>query len=371
MSARRRVIGVELSRCAAALLAGVLAGVGCSPGHILARQMIRPPNALPTWLAPEPRVEVELPALREHLARATVEVGPPPAQLDLRWLEPGDYQTRPQTRSRAGRKRKVFELRVQARLPPKPLPGVPPARGTVFLLHGYGLNLAGMVPWALVLAEAGYRPVLVDLRGHGASTGKRFTLGLVEAEDLRQTLDALTARGLVEGPVAALGESFGAALALRWAARDARVHAVVALAPYAELAPAVQGLAAEYIPWFPRAWVRSALRRLPGLLGVSPEALDTTPWVSGLETPVLYVAAGQDRIAPPQAVARLARLQPGPARYLPIWQAGHEDLPYHFEALRRPVLDWLETHLQPEASDATQTKRYSGPEPIPVNPPAR
>jgi pimeloyl-ACP methyl ester carboxylesterase len=48
-----------------------------------------------------------------------------------------------------------------------------------------------MLPAAKELAEAGYRAVLVDLRGHGRSTGKYTTFGVQAAKDLSQVIDAL------------------------------------------------------------------------------------------------------------------------------------------------------------------------------------
>ena len=53
-------------------------------------------------------------------------------------------------------------------------------RGTVILLHGYGLAQFAMVPWAIRLAQSGWRCVLVDLRGHGKSTGKKVYFGTRE-----------------------------------------------------------------------------------------------------------------------------------------------------------------------------------------------
>jgi alpha-beta hydrolase superfamily lysophospholipase len=345
MIATRGAAGRRRAWCCAGLLAALL-GAGCSPGRVLARQMVRAPNTIPSWLAPMARVEYVLPVLDNHLARATVEVGPPPARLHVRLLAPGDYQTRVRNTHRTVGRRQVFTFRVSARLPPRPWPADVPLRGTVFLLHGYGVSLESMLPWALVLAEAGYQPVLVDLRGHGRSGGKRVSLGLVEIRDLRQVLGHLLARGDAPEPVGALGESYGAALALRWAAQDERVRAVVAFAPYAELEPAIRGLAADYVPWLPQAWVRQAVRQLPGRFGVRATALDTTPFVAGLGTPTLFVAAGEDPIAPPPVVARLARLHAGPTKYLTVPLARHESLPYHFDELRQPVLDWLDAYLR-------------------------
>jgi pimeloyl-ACP methyl ester carboxylesterase len=63
-----------------------------------------------------------------------------------------------------------------------------PPHSTIILLHGYGENKYTMVPWAFALGKAGYRTVLVDFRGHGASTGQYTTYGILETRDIEQLL---------------------------------------------------------------------------------------------------------------------------------------------------------------------------------------
>src|SRR5215831_9206830 len=92
-----------------------------------------------------------------------VDVGPPAASLSLQIVEPRS------------------------------------AAGTVFVLHGIRAAKQWMRGWGTMLADAGYRAVLVDLRGHGRSTGDFMSYGVVEARDLSQALDALERRGLVTG----------------------------------------------------------------------------------------------------------------------------------------------------------------------------
>lgn len=67
---------------------------------------------------------------------------------------------------------------------------------TVILLHGYGMTKESMSPWGFVLAQAGYRVIALDLRGHGMSSGARIGFGKYEVPDLRQALDYLLAHGL-------------------------------------------------------------------------------------------------------------------------------------------------------------------------------
>ena len=58
--------------------------------------------------------------------------------------------------------------------------------------------------------------------------------------DLAQCLDALEQRGICKGPVGALGISYGAVLALQWAAVDPRVQSVIAISPYLDPGTAME-----------------------------------------------------------------------------------------------------------------------------------
>lgn len=325
----------------------LLAALGCSPGRYLAGRFLKAPNTYPTWIAPAPRVLFDYDTkLATGLPTRTIEVGPPAAALHVVLVEPADYSLRVDSmdRQRGRKEQTVVSVRVQ--LPGEPLPGARAPKGTVVILHGYGVDSDSMLPWALTVAEAGYRAVLVDLRGHGQSTGKRIYFGVVETGDLRGLLDRLIRTGDVTRPVAAMGESFGAALALRWAADDPRVRAVVAMAPYAEFGPAAVGLRDEYVSWLPAGWARSIAYWLPRLLAVPGDGLDTTPFVERSRVATFFIAAGHDPIAPAPTVARLARLAPGPVQYRAVLSARHETLPYKLRELRTPVLEWLDTYCQ-------------------------
>ena len=86
-------------------------------------------------------------------------------------------------------------------------------RGTVLLLHGIRDTKRSLLGVAERLAENGFRAVLVDLRGHGHSTGDWLSYGPREGADLQQVLDALAQRGELALPVGAYGTSYGGAAA--------------------------------------------------------------------------------------------------------------------------------------------------------------
>jgi dipeptidyl aminopeptidase/acylaminoacyl peptidase len=102
----------------------------------------------------------------------------------------------------------------------------------VVLLHGYPANKADLLPLATAL-HGRFALLLLDFRYFGESGGRATTLGLREARDVRRALDFLVERGYTR--IGAFGYSLGGAVALLAAADDARIRAVAAWAPFADL----------------------------------------------------------------------------------------------------------------------------------------
>ena len=279
---------------------------------------------------------------RDRATEATAGgAGPPAATLCYRVIEPAQYQGSVTSSNWLADGKRQFQFSFSATVPAPANAWTAAPRGTVFLLHGYGLAQFSLAPWALRLAEDGWQCVLVDLRGHGRSTGKQIYFGLNETNDLSQLLDQLASTGPVAQPVAALGESYGAALALRWATVDPRLQTVVALAPYASLSNAVLNICHDYAGWLPTGLVKSGLRQLPACLGVSAAELDMTTVLTRHPVRALFVAGAEDTIAPSDDVAVLQQLAAPGSKLVVVPDATHEALTYYFDDLTGPVLGWL------------------------------
>jgi len=327
----------------AALLLFVLlvwATAGC--GSFMAHRMVQAPNSYPTWFAPEAPVWLAFhPNVFTNFPRHLVAVGPPPAQLSYRVIEPADYHLTVATTNwmEGSDERTMFDFRTE--LPAKTNAWSAQPRGTVVLLHGYALAQFSMMPWALQLAQEGWRCVLVDLRGHGKSSGNQISYGLHEVADLSQLLDQLNHDGRLRNPVTAVGESYGAAMALRWQPADPRLRAVVAITPYAGLSNAVLNLRSQYAGWLPKSLLRAGLKKLPAVLGVPVAELDTTTALSRHPVRALFVAADGDKIAPEAEVAQVYALAAPGSRLLVVPHSTHETVPYRFADLAAPVSSWL------------------------------
>jgi pimeloyl-ACP methyl ester carboxylesterase len=281
------------------------------------------------------------PKFLTNFPKQFVAVGPPPARLCYRVVEPADYHLEISSTNWLEHGRKQFKFTFHADLPGGSNAWTSAPRGTVVLLHGYGLAQFSMAPWALRLAQEGWRCVLVDLRGHGKSTGKRIYFGVQEAHDLSRLLDELAHDGRLKEPVAAFGESYGAALALRWKTVEPRVRTVMAITPYAGLSNAVLNLCHEYAGWMPKMFVKAGLKKLPSVLEIPAGEFDTTTELARRPVTALFVAGAEDQITPVADVKQLRALAASGSELIVVPDATHESVTYFFADLVPPVLTWL------------------------------
>jgi len=315
---------------------------GC--GTFIARRMAQAPNTYPQWLAPSAPVLISFnESLLANSPERFADVGPPPARLSYRVVEPAEYHLKViSTKSvEQGDARYRFEFRGDI---PRANAWTSAPRGTVVLLHGYGLAEFAMAPWAFQLAQEGWRCVLVDLRGHGKSTGKMIYYGVVEARDMGQLLDVLKDRDQLAPPVAVIGDSYGAALALRWKTVDPRVGRVVAIAPYGVLSDATLNICRDYAKILPQSLLRAGLKQLPAVLHVNADDLDTTTVLARHPVAALFVGGAGDNVVPVADLRRLySEALPG-SKLIVVPGATHETLAYCFKELVPPVLAWLNTN---------------------------
>ena len=173
----------------------------------------------------------------------------------------------------------------------------------IVLLHGYPVEKADLLPIAAALAPR-FTVLLLDQRYFGTSGGRATTLGWRERGDLERAIDFLGARGFHE--VGVFGLSLGGAVALLAAADDARIRAVAAYAPFADL----RTLGYELYGWmwylrYPFVWLLRGWSRLlfgHDITEVSPERA-----AAAVTVPVLLVASREDDQIPFGHAERLHR----------------------------------------------------------------
>ena len=140
--------------------------------------------------------------------------------------------------------------------------------GPVILVHGFADAPSALRGRVEFLTRLGRDVARIDLRGYGRSGGAWASFGGREAGDLRAWIDALADRmGPSQAPVL-WGRSMGSAIAVRAAAEDARVAALVLESPLVDLEAAIAGwLRRARVP-LPRAFARMIAARAGSLSGV-------------------------------------------------------------------------------------------------------
>jgi pimeloyl-ACP methyl ester carboxylesterase len=190
-------------------------------------------------------------------------------------------------------------------------------RGTVIYLHGSADNRTSGLFAAEHYTARGYDVVVYDGRAHGESEGEVCTYGYYEKQDLRRVIDTLE-----PGPVAVLGVSLGAAVALQGAAIDPRIGAVVAISTFSDL----RTVATERAPWFASPEdIEAAFRLAERTASFRVDDVSPVASATHIAVPVLLVHGQDDRETPSAHSQRVFAALPGPKRLVLVPGAGHDD----------------------------------------------
>jgi len=191
----------------------------------------------------------------------------------------------------------------------------------VLVFHGVADNRYGMVEHARLLLQSGYCVVMMDQRAHGASEGAIASYGWLERKDAAAVIDGLE-RSEHPAHIFALGNSMGGGIALQSAGDDARIEAVVAEAPFADLEEAAYDYAGlQRCPalgktlFRPGAWV--VLYRGEKLAGFPAREVSSVKAVARRSFPVLLVCDGADVVLPCRHAEKILQAAKGRKE---LWQ---------------------------------------------------
>jgi alpha-beta hydrolase superfamily lysophospholipase len=119
------------------------------------------------------------------------------------------------------------------------------AERAIILVHGRDASkqnaISGKLPQlAAELHGAGLALLMIDLRGHGESEGKRYTFGVHERRDVLGAVDFLVEQGFAPGQIGVLGISLGGAAVIGAAVEEAAIGAIVVESTFADINMLVQ-----------------------------------------------------------------------------------------------------------------------------------
>ena len=333
------------------------------PALSLSDRLAAPGGVSP--LLPRERIDALVARLPHHDGFVTTAGG---VRLYWRAFDPGDYGMRYRYEGGTADNRMDFDLDVTA---PRPAPAIAP-RGTVVLLHGWMMDNGSLLPWALELAQAGYRTIGIDLRNHGRSGQAPSGYGTREGEDVVAVLRELRARGEIAGPLHVMGVSYGAATAI-FTARDLGVQAggVVAMESFDNAGSAIRDMvphmlsrpAERWSDWLTLPLARwrydgksldTAIADADRKLGLDLDSIDVGAALAQAPACVLLIHGTDDQHIPVAHGRLLAAAAPR-ARYLEIAGEDHLSLPMRLDRLAPTVVDWF---------DRTPTASNDCPQPL-------
>lgn len=279
-------------------------------------------------------------------------VGPPTAELSVGVIDPGAVNAtyRFEEKPSASGKRNSFSFSFEWKWTSESERGPQPApKGTLVLLHGIMMSKETMLPWAFLFAQEGYRVVVVDLRGHGHSTGTWIGYGAWEAVDLVQFTDELERRGLIAGKLGVFGISYGAVMGIHWAARDPRVRTVVALAPFSDPQKAIVEFARGALPRLSRllsdtdfSAAETKAARMAGFQWSDVSVMEAT---KRLKVPILFFHGDWDGWISPQHSAELLNVSPPGSRRKLVSTTDHRVLSIRLDKVGPEATKWFDEKL--------------------------
>ena len=185
----------------------------------------------------------------------------------------------------------------------------------ILLVHGRNASkqnaISGKLPeLAAELHRAGFSILMMDLRGHGESEGKRYTWGVYEQRDVLGAVDYLLEKGFLPGKIALMGTSLGGAAVIGAAAKESVIGTLVVESSFADLIDLVapnwkkeSGLPMLFLPGVYLMWQI--------LYGFNPQ--DVKPVediVHVAPRPVLILHSKTDEMIPVSHAHRLAEAIP-------------------------------------------------------------
>ncbi len=218
-------------------------------------------------------------------------------------------------------------------------------RGAILLLHSVRTDRTQMLGRARFLLAEGYSVLLIDLPGHGESSGNRITFGAREAAGvtvaLRYLMDELPGE-----PVGVIAVSLGAA-ALVLSRPSPAPGAVVLESMYPTIAEAVANRLEMRFGAVGRLLAPLLLAQLPLRAGISANALRPVLAMPDLRAPVLVASGTQDQHTPWPETERIFAAARQPKEQWAVQGAAHVDLyTYDPVAYRSRILTFLGHHLR-------------------------
>jgi competence protein ComEC len=203
---------------------------------------------------------------------------------------------------------------------------------TTLLLHGFAEASSALeARRAAALNRHGWNVAVLDSRGYGESGGPYPTFGGREAADIRAWLEHLAERFARIDPAIPFrpvlwGRSMGAAIALRTAAAEPVIAAMILESPMVDLNVSMALVLRRRKVPFPKLMAQLVTRRAGKLAGVPIHAPRPIDSASKVVCPTLILHGTNDTVVTIDEARRLADVFPAAPRWIEVVDARHTDV---------------------------------------------
>lgn len=198
------------------------------------------------------------------------------------------------------------------------------SKGLVVYLHGISDSKESGLNYAKELAGLCREIYLLDMRRHGESGGEYCTYGYYEKHDVVRFIDKIAAEN-PGVPIALLGTSMGAAVAIQAAAIDKRVSRVIAVAPFYDLFSIALDHESRHLGMRNKLLLRMVMRRAEKIANFKASEVSPARDIGRIGVPILIVHGELDKTVDRQYPEKLASLNER-AELFSIEGAGHVDV---------------------------------------------
>lgn len=192
-------------------------------------------------------------------------------------------------------------------------------RGTVVLLHPLMTGKAWFLGLGEKLADRGWDVILMDLRGHGYSSGSYTTWGAREKNDVKAVVDELVKTEPIHDRIYVCGSSMGAAVGIQYAAIDPRCKGVIAIAPPV----GAVGVFRRMLFLLPRKRFDKAVDRAGELADFDPAKASALAAAEKLQCPLMVIQGRWDMLVPVKEAKAVFKAADTPKKYIQLDFTGH------------------------------------------------
>ncbi len=206
-----------------------------------------------------------------------------------------------------------------------------PHAPTLILVHGWGRNLARMMPYITALHPLGYNLLAFDARNHGSSSPIAHPTVGTFAQDVLSAVDFLSRRNdLVSDGIGLVGLSVGGGASITAAGWDARIRSVITVGAISHPVELMKGeFRKRRVPGVAALFLLAYMQRR---FGLDFDAIAPLRNIAKSSAEFLLIHGERDETVPlEQAQALLAAGKPEKTSLWIVPGKGHSDCNTHLQ----------------------------------------